>query len=360
MKNAEQRTSSRLVWGRFRLRTASLTAGALAATAALAVAGCSAGGGASAAGAAENVQLSGSTSSNAAPIANGQTAGFQVITLNDQKDVTFNQLLGINNEGQIAGYFGSGAAGHPNKGYLLTAPYSQGDFNNENFPHSAQTQVTGLNDEGITVGFFSNENASNTADDNNVGFWEQNGRFHEVRIPSRNQANPPVSQLLGVNNSGWAVGFYNDSQGNAHGFAYNPRFNEFKNVTVKGATSVTAAAVNDESTIAGFYTNAAGDTDSFVQWTNGKTITLAAPGASATNATGINDNGEVVGTYTVGTGNNAVTYGFTWLNGKWTTVDYPSASSTSVNGVNNEGDIVGFYTDAAGNTDGFLGLPAAQ
>jgi probable HAF family extracellular repeat protein len=357
MKNAEQRTSSRLAFGKFRLRTASLTAGALAVTAALAVAGCSAAGGTGAAGAAENVQLSGESTSNAAPIANGQTAGYQVITLNDQHDVTFNQLLGINNEGQIAGYYGSGAAGHPNKGYLLTAPYSQGNFSSENFPHAAQTQVTGLNDEGITVGFFSSENATNTAADNNVGFWEQNGRFHQVRIPSRNQASPPVSQLLGVSNSGWAVGFYNDSKGNAHGFAYSLRFNEFKPVTVHGATSVTAAAVNDESTIAGFFTNAAGDTDSFVQATNGKTITLAVPGASATNATGLNDAGEVVGTYTVGSGNSAVTHGFTWKNGKWTTVNYPSASSTSVNGVNDEGDIVGFYTDAAGNTDGFVGLP---
>lgn len=358
MKNAERRTSSRLIFGRFRPRTASLTAGALAATAALAVAGCSSAGGASAAGAAsENISLSGSSTSNAVPIANGQVAGYQVVTLNDQRDVTFNQLLGINNEGQIAGYFGSGAAGHPNKGYLLTPPYSQGNFNNENFPGSAQTQVTGLNDEGITVGFFSHEDASNTADDDNVAFWEQNGRFHEVRIPSRNQANPPISQLLGVADTGWAVGFYNDSKGNAHGFAYNVRFGEFKQVNVKGATSVTAAAVNDESTIAGFYTNAAGDTDSFVQWTNGKTVTLAVPGASATNATGINDKGEVVGTYTVGTGNSAVTNGFTWLNGKFTTVDYPSATSTSINGVNNEGDIVGFYTDTAGNTDGFVGLP---
>ncbi len=41
-----------------------------------------------------------------------------------------------------------------------------------------------------------------------------------------------------------------------------------------------------------------------------------------TQAFGINDRGEVVGTYTVGTGNNAVTHGFTWLNGKWTTVNY--------------------------------------
>src|SRR5579885_3695116 len=41
-------------------------------------------------------------------------------TLDNAADPTFNQLLGINNTGVIAGYFGSGAAGHPNKGYLLS------------------------------------------------------------------------------------------------------------------------------------------------------------------------------------------------------------------------------------------------
>ena len=131
----------------------------------------------------------------------------------------------------------------------------------------------------------------------------------------------------------------------------------FKPVTVRGATSLTAAAVNNSSTIAGFYTNAKGTVDGFVKWVNGHVVTLAAPGASATQATGINDRGEVVGMYTTGSGNNAVTHGFTWANGKFTTVNYPAASSTTVNGVNNEGDIVGFYTDAAGNTDGFVGLP---
>ena len=45
-------------------------------------------------------------------------------TINDPKDPTFNQLLGINNEGKIAGYFGSGMTDgqgvfHPNKGYTL-------------------------------------------------------------------------------------------------------------------------------------------------------------------------------------------------------------------------------------------------
>jgi probable HAF family extracellular repeat protein len=356
MKNAQQRTPGRFMLAVTRPRKATkLLAGAIAVGAA---AGCSAIGGSSAAGSAnESVSLSGSATSNAAPIANGKAAGYQVLTLNDRRDITFNQLLGINNEGAIAGYFGSGNAGHPNKGYVLTPPFAQGDFGNENVPGSMQTQVTGLNDLGVTVGFFSAQNGATPADDNNFGFWSARGRFHKVDFPTRNNANPPVNQLLGVNNSGVAVGFYNDSKGNSHGYTYRLNGGWFKSVTVHGATSLTAAAINNAGAIAGFYTNAAGTVDGFVKWQNGRVATLAAPGASMTQAFGINDRGEVVGTYTVGTGDNAVTHGFTWANGKFTTVDYPAASSTALNGVNDEGDIVGFYTDAAGNTDGFVGLP---
>jgi probable HAF family extracellular repeat protein len=342
-----------LVPGRFRSRA--VLTGVAVAAAALAAAGCSAVGGSS--GGQESVALAGSTTNNAAQIANGKAGGYQVITLNDQHDITFNQLLGINNGGEIAGYFGSGNAGHPNKGYVLTPPFAQGDFNSENFPGSVQTQVTGINDFGVTVGFFSTQNGATPAADNNFGFVSEHGRFHKVDFPTGNNSKPPVNQLLGVNDTGWAVGFYTDSKGNAHGYAYNINGGFFKPVTVHGATSLTAAAVNDSSTIAGFYTNAKGATDGFVKWVNGRVVTLAVPGASATQATGINDRGEVVGMYTTGSGNNAVTHGFTWQNGKFTTINYPAASSTTVNGVNNEGDIVGFYTDAAGNTDGFVGLP---
>src|SRR5487761_1182889 len=34
-------------------------------------------------------------------------------------------------------------------GPLLLAPYKQGNYVNENFPGSVQTQVTGLNDKGV-------------------------------------------------------------------------------------------------------------------------------------------------------------------------------------------------------------------
>ena len=82
---------------------------------------------------------------------------------------------------------------------MLRPPYAQGDFGNENFPGAAQTQVTGLNDTGVTVGFFSTMNAADPANDNNIGFWRANGRYHSVSYPTRNNAMPSVNQLLGVN-----------------------------------------------------------------------------------------------------------------------------------------------------------------
>src|ERR1700678_2891344 len=122
-----------------------ILSGVLVTAAALAVSGCSALGGSTAAGRGnESVSLSGDAS-NSTQASASQAAGYQILTLNDDRDLTFNQLLGINNEGVIAGYFGSGAKGHQNKGYKLQPPFAQDDFANENFPGSVQTQVTGLN-----------------------------------------------------------------------------------------------------------------------------------------------------------------------------------------------------------------------
>src|SRR5271165_1637700 len=145
--------------------------------------------------------------------AGGPTA-YSFRTVDNAADLTFNQLLGINNEGVIAGYFGSGAQGHPNMGYLL----NPGGYRSENFPGSVQTQVTGLNDNGVTVGFASGMNIANMAN-NNFGFYSINGQdFHSVNFPTTNNANPPVNQLLGVNDHDVAVGFYTDSKGNTDGF----------------------------------------------------------------------------------------------------------------------------------------------
>jgi hypothetical protein len=297
------------------------------------------------------------TAASAATLGSGTSYRFE--TLDNARDVTFNQLLGINDSGVIAGYFGSGAAGHPNQGYLLLPPYGQGNYLNENFPGSVQTQVTGLNNRGVTVGFWSSMNNANQVNDNH-GFVDVGGHFRTADFPTGSPAAPPVDQLLGVNDNDVAVGFYTDAAGNNHGYEYNIGRHRFNTVTESGVTSLTAAAVNDRNDVAGFYTNpGTGNTDAFIKFENRTFIDLSVPGASSTMALGVNNYDEVVGVYTVGSGSSAQMHGFTWTpQHGFRTVDDPhGVGTTTINGVNDHGQLVGFYVDGAGNTDGFLATP---
>jgi hypothetical protein len=292
---------------------------------------------------------SASTASTSMP-----SASYRFETLDNQHDVTFNQLLGINDRGLIAGYFGSGAAGHPNRGYLLQAPYGQGNYANENFPGSVQTQVTGLNNRGVTVGFWSNTNMG-VGMDANFGWVDVNGQFRNADFPTGDSASPVTDQLLGVNDNDIAVGFWVDGQGNNHGYEYNINSGRFSSVADpqdQGA-SLQATAINDRGHIAGNI-----GSDGFLL-SHGHLTELAVPGASATMALGVNNFDEVVGTYMVGSRSSAVMHGFTWQPGRgFTSIDDPHGiGTTTINGVNDFGQLVGFYTDAAGNTDGFLATP---
>ncbi len=288
--------------------------------------------------------------SEAIPVADGYSFG----TLNDPGDATFNELLGINNRGHIAGYFGSGAAGHPNTGYILRPPYRRAKYQRIMFPGSAQTRLTGLNNTGVQVGFWSPSGRGGGS----AGWYLENSQFHSVAFPAGDHANPPVNQLLGVNDQDVAVGFYTDARGLDHGYTYDIATKRFSLVAVPGAASVVAAAINNAGSVAGFFTRPGGRTEGFVLAPGGQLSVLRFPRARATRATGINDAGEVVGDYQPGRA-SADTRGFTWTSARgFTTVDGPGgAVSTAISGVNDAGDLVGYYTDREGHTDGLLARP---
>ncbi|HEX9034881.1 MAG TPA: hypothetical protein VF834_23815 [Streptosporangiaceae bacterium] len=287
--------------------------------------------------------------------------------LDNSNDLSFNQLLGINNYGLIAGYFGSGLQGHKNKGYLLKSPYRQTDYVVENFPTSAQTQVTGLNSltgsSLVTVGFFSHTNKANPGANANFGFYKLAGHYHEVVFPAgqapSGKFTPNVDQLLGVNNSGEAVGFYLDSHGNSRGYLFNVHTHKFVSAfpgaTLRSAVSLTASGINNNGDVTGFFSLSTGPIRSFLVTRTGQVKILAFPGADATQAFGLNDHREVVGAYAIG----GKSFGFTWTpGGGFKTVSDPAGIGTTfINGVNNAGDLVGFYTDAKNNTHGMLAIP---
>jgi hypothetical protein len=310
--------------------------------------------------------LAGLALTGAASASTGHAAaahGYTFTTLDNDHDPTFNQLLGINNHGLISGYFGIGSNSHPNKGYLLEPPYRQHSYVNENFPHSFQTQVTGLNGVGNTVGFFANTAGAN------FGFYTtgRQFKFHKVDFPHASNSSPQMDQLLGINNHGEAVGFYQNVNMLFRGYEYNIHTHVFKRIAQPGVTvnkttpSLTSTSINNKGDVAGFYTNKDGNTVGFIKSTDGAFRSLNYPGSSMTQIFGINDKDEVVGAYTVGDSSTPPSYGFTWTpKHGFTEVNDPHGlGSTLINGVNDSGDLVGFFTNAADNNfvQAFLAVP---
>jgi len=182
--------------------------------------------------------------------------------------------------------------------------------------------------------------------------------FASYSNPKTPKVKGAVNQLLGINNTGTAVGFYNDKNGNSHAYKLNQATGVFTPIHVPGVSTV-ATGINNAGDIVGFATDAAGNTTSWLK-IGTTTIAYQFPGGTDTQALGINAKNQIVGSYLDGAGNM---HGFVLTNpmgpvSHWQTIDDPNGvGSTVVNGINAAGDLVGFYTDATGNTDGMLATP---
>jgi hypothetical protein len=288
-------------------------------------------------------------------------AGYIFQNIIDPADPTFNQALSINNAGVIAGYFGSGApslmpppfTATPNKGYTTGAPYTT--FVNENFPGSFQTQVTGINNAGTTVGFWADSNGATAP--NFFGFVDQGGTFTSVNNPNTPAIGPTTNQLLGLNDAGpgadtLAAGFYIDGGGNMQAYTYDVNLKSFTAVNPPGATQAAATGINNAGLISGFAT-LGGNIEAFLD-KGGSFTFFEVPTSTNTEFLGVNNNGLAVGFYVDGTGGlHGLIYNVS--NGTYVTLDDPNGiGTTTFNGVNDLGQITGFYVDGNGNTIGLL------
>jgi hypothetical protein len=274
-------------------------------------------------------------------------------TLDNPGDPTFNQLLSIDDDGTIAGYFGSGLQGHPNQAYIIKAPYTS-SFIPANVPASTQTQVQSFITGGTSSGFWA---ATNTGTDENFGFVKLvSGNLSEY-IQVNNPATPAgaaVNQVLGVNAVGHAVGFYLDASMNPHAYLYSISKGAYFPISIAGATADSAFGINGNNVACGDYVTH-GITKAFLyNVITGATTTYGYPGSTNTQFLGVNNNGLAVGFY-MGSDNlphglvyNSVTKTATVVN------DPAGLQGTTLNGINSAGEIVGFYTDAAGNFHGLI------
>jgi probable HAF family extracellular repeat protein len=285
------------------------------------------------------------------------------ITLDNPGDRNFNQLLGINDAGVIVGYFGDGAV-VPNNGYVLVP---KNHYAVENFTHlpsgdsASQTQAIGINNRRFpdVVGFYT-DSATNVTH----GFLDANGVQSAIDDPAGLAPNvtAPVQNLLGINDSGKAAGFWMDNNGHEHGFVVEldlrshsaRKFIEIAPAIFPGAVATQASDITDRDEVCGFWTDGNNNNHGFVGRLGERPVSfdvrIDGTTATSTSPFGCNNEGKVVGSFTDSKG---AVHGFIYHRGRFTQFDATGSSQapafnvmgTLINGVNDEGDIVGFYSD---------------
>jgi len=274
-----------------------------------------------------------------------QSYTFRRVVFGDP-NVSFTQLLGINNNDVIAGYHNF----QQNQGFTLRLPNA---FTNENYPNSMMTQVIGINNRMTTDGFYV-DNSGLTH-----GFFRtSDGRFTKVDYPG-SQIATEFNQLLSQNDNYQAAGYYSNSIGNTTPdipYTYDEVGGVFHVITIPGAVGgAQATGINNSQAVCGFFIDNAGVNHGWLLNT-GIFNRLDFPGSTGTQALGLNNAGQVVGFYTDAAGQS---HGFVYSvsSGQYTSVDAPNGVGTTVvNGINDAGKLVGFYGTAPINI-GFVATP---
>jgi uncharacterized membrane protein len=267
------------------------------------------------------------------------------VTVNDPSSSTSSRVLGIDDLGQVVGNFGSGTPSDPSHGFSSLTPYTQ--FRTLNFPLAVNTVATSISGTRIVAGYF----VDNSPGRHTFGFirnraiWTYYKDFKTPKGPNT------VNELLGINDSGIAVGFYKDSYGND--MPYELADGHYQPLRPPGAVTAMATGINKPGDITGAETLASGVTEGWAL-RNGVYSQFSYAGASSTQAFAINYQGEIVGSYVDGAG----THGFILTSlsqQQWQSIDEPNAAGvTVVTSINDHHTISGWYVDASGRTNGFV------
>jgi hypothetical protein len=177
-----------------------------------------------------------------------QSIDFAFTTLDDQADPTFNRLLGINNEGKIGGYYGSGAPGSPNRGYVVTPPYQQANFKHQDYPSGIQTEVTSVNNKHTIAGFYVDEKGKI------FGFTQSHGIWYTYADRHGRHGRGTVTEILGLGDQGIGVGFYVAASGLNEAFTIDEATGKFAPIRPPGSDNAIASGIDGRGDIAGYFT----------------------------------------------------------------------------------------------------------
>jgi len=179
---------------------------------------------------------------------------------------------GVNNFGDVVGAFSP----EQNRLSLIGYIFSKGKYRIIPNPLSVRTYsyANSINDQGDILGF-------NGISD----FVLHNGTFFYFSIPNSE------TNAMTINNRGWVVGYYTDSQQIVHGFLMKDyRTGEFVTIDYPGGSFTELNAINDAGTMLGVWADDQGYGGTF-RLQNGSFEQLP----TTLYPTGINNSGLIVG-----------------------------------------------------------------
>jgi hypothetical protein len=278
---------------------------------------------------------------------------FQFQTVDDPNS-NVNEVTGINQLSKIVGVWEGGSASNVPSSYTAVPPYSQ--FRGLNYPGAQGTFATGLSSNKYIVGYVINPPSGSGV----WGFVRASGIWSILSDPNEGTGSNAVTELLGINDSQFAVGFYQNSSGAKMPFELNAPVLNFTDLTPPGAINAEATGINGKGNISGWEQTSSGFQAFYLQ--TGTYYPTSDPKGTATYALSLNWQDQLVGYYL---DSHNVAHGFL-LTGPtrggaqqvWQTIDEPNAAGgTWVTGINNHDDICGYYIDANGIQHGFVAIP---
>jgi predicted membrane protein len=262
---------------------------------------------------------------------------------------------GINDSGQIAGWYNPSTAPETYKGFRRDA---SGKITIVNIPGSTATSIYAINNTGQIAGCAAPTSFCTAYGSTDKGFVTDSTGAILTFSPVNSANVSPMS----INANGAAAGFYSDSAGGLHGFirAASNKITEFDapgSFIAVGAGTL-PWGVNDVGTVAGYYRDLNGHIRGFLRDANGAITEFDAPGTSPnTYPVAINFAGMTTGSYVV-SGQSASWYGFVRdPRGRFTSFEAPDASTlygTFGMSINRAGQVAGYYYDKNAVAHGFL------
>jgi hypothetical protein len=227
-------------------------------------------------------------------------------------------------------------------------------FTTIDYPDAGETFVTGINNNGEMVGWYHD-----AAGDH--GFLRSSDGLTFTTFD--NPAAIGGTSIQGINNSGYLTGSFFNSTTNGTSFLLRSDGSGLINFDDPNASGPTYAhGINDNAQIVGHFSGGSSDVHGFLRNADGSFITLDDPsapvgtiGTHGTVARGINNVGEIVG-YVPGL-NGLGDIGFLRDSdgSVYTAIVVPNSKNVTVpTDINNNGSIVGYFGDLDSATLGFV------